>query len=104
MLRPVYRQNPYRSVAILGAFSFALGALVLTTGCTDTGGSGAQFLANLVNARYQQRETGEKIALKQQQQVANLLMAVFGTPDNPDDPFNNILQVLDMRSISINET
>lgn len=61
----------------------------ISAGCTDGPAGGPPFVANLVNARYQERETGEKVTPAHRQEIANLLMATFGTPDDPDKPFGD---------------
>ncbi len=81
----MYRPLQYRPKTI-GAALICLSVLVVANaGCT--GSSEPQFVANLVNARLQERETGETITEAHRQEIANVLMAVFGTPDKPDDPF-----------------
>jgi len=63
------------------------GAVMVASGCGDANSGGPPFVANLVDVRFQQRETGGEITPEQEQEIANILMATFGTPDNPDNPF-----------------
>ena len=72
--------------ALVTAFVFPM--LAFTAGCTDNSDGGPPFLANLVNARFQEGETGEDITDEHRQEIANILMATFGTPDDPDTPFD----------------
>ncbi len=61
-------------------FAMPLISVALVTGC---GGEAAFFRANLVEMKVRQSES-EPITAEQQRDIANVLLALFGDPNDPD--------------------
>ncbi|REJ68580.1 MAG: cytochrome c [Planctomycetota bacterium] len=76
-----------RSLSGTGILAALVAVLGVSAGCSDIGNSSPPFVPDLVNVRFQERANGIEITDEQQQQVADILMGIFGTPDQPDDPF-----------------